>query len=311
MDNRKVLAFLMVFVAAVSWAGSGMAAQEFFRITDCDAMRLTNIRMILAGLLLMPLAWMKGGLQRSWKVLKERPGLWMDIGIYAVGGILLMQYTYFQGISIGNAAATTVICYTCPAMVICYDSVHQRRWPRPAEIMSVLLAIGGIFLMVTGGDLDSFSVPLACVAWSLVSAVFFSFSAIYPKHLLLELDQVFLLSVGMLFGGICSFLLVPEIDWSIFFRPEVFGLVAYIILGGTALAFLLFNAGLFYLTPEEATVTGAAEPAAAVILSSVIFGTVFGYVELLGIAMVLGAILLPLVESRKDRTASRKKHAVG
>ncbi len=305
MDTRRTLAFFMVLLAAASWAGSGIAAQEFFQRTDCDAMRLTNIRMILAGLLLLPLAWQRGGVRRSWKVLKEKPVLWADIAIYAVVGILFMQYSYFQGIAIGNAAATTVICYTCPAMVICWDALRRRQWPKLQEVLSVAFATGGIFLLVTGGDLDKFTVPAACVAWSLASAAFFAFSAIYPKHLLLELDQIFLLSVGMLAGGLCSCLMVSELDWAVFFRPDVWWIVAYIIVIGTAAAFLLFNAGLIYLTPEEATVTGATEPAVSVALSVALFGTFFGSMELLGVVLVIGAVFLPIFGHKKHR------HAVG
>ncbi len=303
MNTRRTLAFLMVLLAAAAWAGSGIAAQEFFQRTDCDAMRLTNIRMILAGLLLLPLAWQRGGIQRSLKVLKTRPVLWADIAIYAVVGILLMQYSYFQGISIGNAAATTVICYTCPAMVICYDTLRRRHWPELQEVLSVTFATAGIFFLITGGDLEKLTVPAACVAWSLASAAFFAFSAIYPKHLLMQLDQIFLLSVGMLIGGLCSCMLVSELDWSVFFRPDVWWIVAYIILIGTAAAFLLFNAGLVYLTPEEATVTGATEPAVSVALSVALFGTIFGAVELLGIFLVIGAVFMPIFGHRKKRHA--------
>ncbi len=303
MDSRKVLAFFMVLMAAAAWAGSGIAAQEFFMRTSCDAMRLTNIRMILAGGLLLLLAWQRGGLKRSLKTLEERPRLWFDIAIYAVVGILLMQYSYFQGISIGNAAATTVICYTCPAMVICYESLRQRHWPRLQEALSVTFAMLGILLLVTGGDLEKLTVPASCVEWSLASAAFFAFSAIYPRHLIMVLDQVFLLGVGMLFGGLCSCLMVSELDWAVFFQPDVWWIVAYIILIGTALAFLLFNAGLVYLTPEEATVTGATEPAVSVLLSTVFFTTIFGSVEILGIVMVIGAVCFPIF-GRHDRHIS-------
>ena len=296
---RRSVAFLMVLMAAAFWAGSGLAAQEFFARSDCDAMRLTNIRMILAGVLLLPLAWQRGGVRRSLRVLREEPRLWVEVALYAVVGILFMQYSYFQGIAIGNAAATTVIQYTCPAMVICYESLSRKRWPTVYEVAAVALAVLGILLMVTGGDMGKLTVPAECIIWSLASGAFFAFSAIFPRHLLAKMDQVFLLSVGMLLGGLCSCFLVSQLDWRPFCQPDVWWLVAYIIVMGTSAAFLLFNAGLIYLTPEEATVISTAEPAASVVLSSLIFGTFFGVVELLGILMVLGAILVPLLGGRR------------
>lgn len=290
---------MSVAAAAVLWAGSGTAAQHFFLHSDRTALELTNIRMILAGLMLLPVARLHGGLKRSLAVLKKKPRFWADIAIYSVVGILFMQYTYFQGIAVGNAAATTVICYTCPAMVICWDSFHYRRLPRAGELSAVVLAIAGIFLLVTGGNIEKLSVPLACMLWSLASGAFFAFSSIYPRHLLLEIDQYFLLAAGMLFGGLVSCAFVPEFDWRPFFSAAAFGDLLFIIVFGTAAAFLLFNTGLVWLTPEEATITATVEPAASVVLAAIIFDFVFGPVEMLGIAMVIGAIIVPLIAKQK------------
>ncbi|MBQ7515933.1 MAG: EamA family transporter [Schwartzia sp.] len=298
MILSKTVALLMVALAGVLWAGSGTAAQHFFAHSQQNAMALTNIRMILAGLLLLLLAWRTGTLKTGWAVLRARPRLWWSVSIFAIGGIFLVQYTYFQGIAAGNAAATTVICYTCPAMVITYDALRARRWPKPSEAMAVLLAISGIVLLVTGGHLERLAVPLPCLLWSLASGALFAFATIYPRQLLLEIHPYTLLSLGMLIGGAVSCPLVDGLDWRPFFRPEVFWDVAFIIVFGTSLAFVLFNAGLLRLSPEEATITATVEPAASVLLAALFFDTRFGATELVGILLVLLAILLPVLSGR-------------
>lgn len=296
---KKFFALLLVALAAIFWAGSGLAAQDFFEHSNRNAMELTNIRMLLAGSLLLLLSRQLGGATRSLKVLRETPRLWVDIFLYGVVGILFMQFSYFQGIALGNAAATTVIQYTCPAMVICYESIRRRHLPRIGEIGSVLFAVTGIFLLVTGGHPERLSVPLDCFLWSLASGAFFAFSSIYPRHLLFKMDPCFLLAMGMLSGGAVSCALVSELDWSSFFKPEVRGDLAFIVLLGTAAAFMLFNAGLLWLSPEEATITATIEPAASVILASLLFNITFGWIESIGILMVLIAILMPLISKEK------------
>ena len=64
---------------------------------------------------------------------------------------------------------------------------------------------------------------------------------------------------------------------------------------GTVAAFLSFNAGLRFLTPEEASITVTTEPAASVVISWAIFGTKFGLIESLGIILVLLAIIAPSI----------------
>ncbi len=308
----KSAALLMVVAAAVMWAGSGTAAQHFFENSDRSAVELSNIRMILAGLLLLPVAWETGGLKRGFSALRKRPRLLFDLALYAAIGIFLVQYTYFQGIAVGSAAATTVICYTCPAMVVVYESIAGHRRPGIGETLTVLSAILGIVLLVTGGRLDELSVPPECVVWSLASGACFAFSAIYPRHLLLEFDQYFLLSLGMLLGGAGSFLFLDRLDWMPFFASEVVFDLVYIVIFGTSLAFLLFNAGLMRLSSEEATVTATVEPLASVVLAAIFFGTRFGAAELAGVGLVVAAILMPILPvGRMAKNLSRISRALG
>ena len=292
---NRTIALVLVGMAGVLWASSGVAVQDFFAHSYKSAIDLTNIRMILAGLLLLLIARLHGGMKRSLVVLRRRPRLWIDTAIYGIAGIVLMQFTYFQAISIGGAVATTVICYACPAMVVIFDSLYYRRLPSRAEVLAVIFAMVGVFLLVTGGNLEKLNVPLSCVLWSLASGVFFAFSAIFPKHLFeRRVDQYFLTSVGMIIGGVFSFVLVDEINWFPFFESDTIFDVAWIVIFGTVIAFLIFNAGLVYLTPEEASVTVTTEPVASVIISYFVFGTTFGLIESVGILLVILAILAPI-----------------
>ena len=161
-------------------------------------------------------------------------------------------------------------------------------------MIAVVLASIGVILLVTGGDFTKILVPLECVAWSLASGAAFAFSAIYPKHLFaMKIDQYSLTALGMILGGLSTFFLIDDVDWRPFLDAGVRFDVIWIILIATVGAFLCFNAGLRYLTPEEASVTATTEPAASVVISYFLFGTVFGSIELIGIGLVILAILCP------------------
>ena len=262
-------------------------------------MELTNVRMCLAGAILILFSTRRKSFWRSLGLLNRHPRFWLDVVIYGVIGVMFMQFTYFQGISIGGAAATTVICYACPAMVVMWESFYHKRLPKRGEVVAVVLAMSGVFLLVTGGNPTKLLVPLGCVLWSLASGAAFAFSAIYPKHLFAKkIDPYFLTGVGMFIGGLTTFALIDDWNWQPFFAPEVFFDVSWIIIFGTVGAFLSFNAGLRFLTPEEASITVTTEPAASVIISWIIFGTAFGAVESFGIVLVLLAIVAPSIIKR-------------
>lgn len=290
------LALIVVGLAGIFWASSGVAVQDFFAHSEKSAMELTNIRMCLAGAILIIFSTRRKDFWLTIGLLNNRPRLWLDVVIYGVIGMMLMQYTYFKGIAAGGAAAATVICYACPAMVVIWESFYHKRLPKRGEVIAVILAMSGVFLLVTGGNPTKLLVPIGCVVWSLASGAAFAFSAIYPKHLFAKkIDPYFLTGVGMFIGGLSTFALIDEINWLPFFAPAVLFDVSWIIIFGTVGAFLSFNAGLKFLTPEEASITVTTEPAASVVISRIIFGTTFGLIESVGIILVLLAIVAPSV----------------
>ena len=291
------LALILVGFAGVFWASSGVAVQDFFMYSEKTPMELTNIRMCTAGAILLLIATTRR--KKFWlsvRLLNKNPRFWLDVIIYGIIGVVFMQYTYFKGISIGGAAAATVICYACPAMVVIWESFYNRKMPKRGEVIAVILAMIGVFLLVTGGNPTKLLVPIGCIVWSLASGAAFAFSAIYPKHLFAKkIDAYFLTGAGMFLGGLSTFFLIENWNWAAFFKPEVAFDVTWIIIFGTVAAFLSFNAGLRYLTPEEASVTATTEPAASVIISWLIFGTAFGLIESFGIILVLLAIIMPSI----------------
>ena len=65
---NRTLALILVGLAGIMWASSGLAVQDFFDHSYKSAMDLTNIRMITSGLLLLLIAWWYGGLRRSLRI---------------------------------------------------------------------------------------------------------------------------------------------------------------------------------------------------------------------------------------------------
>ena len=233
---------------------------------------------------------------KSFVRLKMKPHLLIHLALYGFIGVVMVQFTYFKAISIGGAAATTVILSATPAMVVIWDAIYQKKFPRRAEILAVIFAMLGVFLLVTGGNPTKLLVPLACVVWSLSSGAAFAFSMFFGKHLFAEkIDPMFMTSTGMFFGGLTTFLLIDDKSWAGFLKAEVIFDVGWIVVFGTAVAFLIFNAGLKFLSAEEAAITSTTEPASSVVISYFVFGTAFGLIESIGIILVLLAIISPVV----------------
>lgn len=239
--------------------------------------------------------FLSGKFLPSFSLLNRKKILWLYLIIYGILGVVMVQFTYFQAISSGGAAATTVILSATPAMVVIWESFYKKKFPRRVEILAVIFAMLGVFLLVTGGDPTKILVPIPCVLWSLSSGAVFGFSMVFGKYLIDEkVDASFMISFGMLIGGFLSFIFVENFEPKIFFIFDVIFDVCWIIFFGTIIAFWIFNLGLNFLTPEEAAITSTTEPASSVVISYFIFGTSFGLIESIGIFFVFLAILTPV-----------------
>ena len=296
-------AVLLVLLAGTMWAASGTAAQHFYTQSAHIPLELTQVRLFLSSGLFFLLAWWSGGLRRGVRSLRKNPRLLLQLAIHGIVGIMIVQFTYFMGIAEGDAAATTVIGYTSPAMMILYFSVRYRRLPSAVEAGTVIVAVAGVFLLVTGGDIGRLSVPMACIVWSLISGATFTFAMIYPVHLLRLFDRFFLLAVCMLIGGIALLPMTQVIvDVGSFFTAETWLDLLVIIGLGTIVAFFAFNLGLRWLSPEETAITATIEPVASVLFAWLIFDTHFAALQIVGVVLVIAAILTPNLLRKWEHT---------
>ena len=296
-------AVLLVLLAGTMWAASGTAAQHFYTQSVHIPIELTQVRLFLSSALFFLLAWWSGGLRRGVRSLRRSPRLLVHLSIHGVLGIMIVQFSYFMGIAEGDAAATTVIGYTSPAMMILYLAVRWRRLPSAAETGTVVVAVAGVFLLVTGGDVGRLSVPMACIVWSLISGATFTFAMIYPVHLLRLFDRFFLLAVCMLIGGIALLPMTQVIvDVGSFFTAETWLDLLVIIGLGTIVAFFAFNLGLRWLSPEETAITATIEPVASVLFAWLIFDTHFAALQIVGVVLVIAAILTPNLLRKWEHT---------
>ena len=296
-------AVLLVLLAGTMWAASGTAAQHFYTQSVHIPIELTQVRLFLSSALFFLLAWWSGGLRRGVRSLRRNPRLLVQLSIHGILGIMIVQFSYFMGIAEGDAAATTVIGYTSPAMMILYLAVRWRRLPSAAETGTVVVAVAGVFLLVTGGDVGRLSVPMACIVWSLISGATFTFAMIYPVHLLRLFDRFFLLAVCMLIGGIALLPMTQVIvDVGSFFTAETWLDLLVIIGLGTIVAFFAFNAGLRWLNPEETAITATIEPVASVLFAWLIIDTHFVALQIVGVVLVIAAILTPNLLRKWEHT---------
>ena len=280
----------MVCLGASMWGGSGVAGQYLLQDCGFSTEWLVVSRMLLAGviLLLIDTCIYKESILHIWQDKKDA----LEVLLFAVFGMLAVQYTYFACIKAGNAATATVLQYLMPVFIVGYTALRVWRFPRYQEMLCVGMAVGGTFLLVTHGSLDTLSISPQALFWGLAAAVAAAFYTMQPKRLIRKWRPTLVVGWGMLLGGTALSFLCPPWNFVGIWHPLAGLIYAYIIIFGTVVAFGCYLGSMKYIQPAEASILGSLEPLSAIVFSLLFLDASFGLMDLLGTALILGTVFL-------------------
>ncbi|WP_370589762.1 DMT family transporter [Thermoactinomyces sp. CICC 10523] len=290
--RKRLKGIAMVIVGGSLWGISGTVAQVLFQRYGFQAGGLVTIRLLCAGILLLFWAGMKK--QGIWAVWKD-PRTGLKILIFGLIGMLGVQYSYYASIQSGNAATATLLQYLGPVFITVYMALKIRQLSGKNDIVALVLAMLGTFLLVTNGSLKGLTVPLPAVLWGLVSALTAAFYTVYPGRLISRFGSVVIVGWGMLVGGIGMGLVnlnAPGRIKADMMTPHVLALVGFVVIFGTLLSFYLYLDSLRYLSPDEVGILGSAEPLSAAVMSVFCFHHIPGAFELAGGLCIISTVAI-------------------
>ena len=154
------------------------------------------------------------------------------------------------------------------------------------------MAVGGTFLLVTHGNLDTLSIPIAALVWGLASAFAAAFYTMQPKRLIRKWRATLVIGWGMLLGGLALMPVCPPWLFSGTWSSLSALIYAYVIVFGTVIAFGCYLGSIKYIQPAEASILGSVEPLSAILLSIIFLDASFGSMDILGTALIIGTVFL-------------------
>ncbi|HRK75932.1 MAG TPA: DMT family transporter, partial [Streptococcus parasuis] len=262
---------------------------------------ITSLRLLVSGFFLVGLAYATVK-EQLLAVLKDKNAL-LGISIFAMLGLVLNQTAYLQAIYHTNAGTATVLQYLCPILVLAYTCLKDRQVPTGTEIISILLAIVGTFLIATHGQLNELSITPIGLFWGIFSAFTYALYIILPGKLIRLYGSMVVIGLGMLMGGIVVTLGVQTWKQSLpLDTGTTFGLLG-IVGVGTIFAYTAFLKGVSLVGPVNGSLLASIEPIASVFFAVWLVNEQFYTIDFVGMLLILLAVLLI---SLKDLMISRK-----
>jgi drug/metabolite transporter (DMT)-like permease len=230
--------------------------------------------------------------------------------VVAQAGAGSVGYTVLliSGMRLASAADAGVIAGTLPAVSAGVAMLALGERPAPALLGAIVLATAGVLVCTV--HIDDFSAPNAGGALTGNALVF---AAVVCEALFILLNRklrtpVAPLPLSALMCGIgLAVALVPacfEKPWSVPVDMIALRGVLYYALVPTVLGFVLWYAGAARISGAEAGLTTALVPVSAVAFAALVLREPVGAAQLVGVACVLGAVLLATFGRRRPNVAS-------
>ena len=299
INKKKEVIFgtILTITGGILWGISGVCGQFLFQNKEVTASWLVPIRLVTAGLLLL-LYYVIRDKGKAFDIWRSKRYC-TDIIVYGLAGMMLCQYSYFQTIEWSNAGTATVIQYLGPALIVVWVCLRMKRFPEKKEVLGVILAVTGIFLIATHGNPTSLALSQKALIMGLISAVSVVIYTVKPARLQAQFDTPLVLAWGMLIGGVVLMAVFRPWDYQVIFDRETFMALAFIILFGTMAGFSMYLTGVKMIGSVKASLFSCVEPVASMVLTAVWMKVSFTTPDLIGTLFVIATIIILAIPTKK------------
>lgn len=293
--SKTTRGVVLTLIGGACWGFAGTCAKFLMDSYAVDPVWLVCVRQLTASVLFLAYAAAAPGeLVHLHDLARTRMGGVAGVVTMVLTALCMMANScgYVVTINITNAATATVLQTLGLVVLMVYACAAARRRPRRRELAGLVLALGGTFLLATGGDPTKLSMPAAGLAWGIFTGVTYALYTAVPAKALERWGSPVVNGVAMLISGL---ILAAAIrPWEAVPAFDTVGLawLAIIIVVGTFLAFALYLQGVKDLGPLRASMLGTSEPISATVFSALWLGTAFAPADIVGFAMIVVMVYL-------------------
>lgn len=300
---------IFALIGGICWGFSGTCAQLLMNQYGAPSEWITCVRMLLSAVFFLGAAVIK-----DWRALAA---LFRDvrsvigIAVFAVFGIVLCQMSYLNVIHYTSAGVGTTLEQLGLVLIMLWTCMRKHRLPNVREVLGLLLALFGLVLIATQGDISKLAVSREGLFWGLMSAVALALYTLMPVKVLAKWGSMLVTGFAMLFGGMVLTPIVQPWDVPMELSLGAIGAFAAIVLVGTCAAYMFYLQGVNDCGPVKAGLLCAAEPVSAMVLAVVWLHEPASAWDIAGCVCILLMIVLVSELKPKEKDASEPAEVAG
>lgn len=292
--------YLYVLGAALLWASSATIGKSLFG-EGVTPLELAQVRS-LVGALGLALVLAVAAPSR----LRVRP---RDLPLFLLlGGLVmaLVQVAYFYAIRAIEVAAAILIQYTSPVLVVVFSALFLKDRMTSAKLAALALALAGCFLVVGGLDASLADLNLGGLGWGIAASMSFAAYTLIGERAMHRYSPWTVLLYTLAFAALTCHAVDPSLRYVTAGRdPSQWARMCYVAVMGTAVPFGLYFAGIDRIRSSRASITATTEPIFAGGIAFALLGETLGLLQVVGGALVIGAVILLQLKHERDDRAPR------
>ncbi len=301
--NRKILGIIYTLLGGLAWGFSACFGQYLFEHVEIQTDWLITIRLLVAGGLFTAISVCSRG-KKTFEIFKNKHDTFMLV-MFGLLGMMMCQYTFYATIKMANAGTAAVMQSLGTVFILLIVCMRNKKLPRLKQVVAIVLAIFGVFLLNTNGDFSTITLSSAVLVCGLCSAMGVGFYSMLSEGIIKKYGLYSVAGLGMIIGGLALLPFSrPWEDAVPFSVPLIIGMFGVIILG-TAIAFGFYLKGVSIVGSLMGSLLGAMEPVSAVVLSALILKSSFSTAELIAFVLIIGNVFWLCLQEREPKDVKK------
>ena len=295
-ERRPALGYAMALAAAALFGVNG----TFVKVAlddEVSAYRLAELRCMASFAIFVLIV----AATRPDRLRTTRREL-LYLAVFGACAVVLTQLLYLLAIRRLKIGVALVLIFLGPLLVALWARFVGKREVRPRFWVALGLSLAGLLLVVR--IWDRFSLDGLGVAFALAGAGAYTLYVLYAEHAVGRRDPISLLCFGFLFATLLWTVVQPwwslpwhELTADVSLQGNLAGtqlpewaLVAWIVVLGTVVPFILVVGSLQHLPATRVAICGMLEPVVAAVVAYGWLAETLAPAQLLGGLLVLVAI---------------------
>jgi len=239
---------------------------------------------------------------------KVKPKDLIRLALAGFFGVFVNQVLFFEGLNLTTPINAAIIITVIPVMVLIFAKILRGEMISNNKIIGIFLgASGATTIILSGGDLSLSSDTFIGNILVFINAASFALYLVIVKPLMLKYHPMTVIKWIFLFG----FIYIFPVSYNKFVATDfqaiplnIWGSITYVVIGTTALAYLLNNYSLRILSP---TVTGTyiyLQPILATIVAVIAGKDTLTWIEVIAGVLIFVGVYYVSRRSKKKKSIS-------